>query len=89
MVLVGLTVQILSVFNNIKTIITEKNPVVKLSKMNFLTQIFGFFLISSSYLLVVNQALSLEKDYFLSKNFIIFMILWLQCLTMQHITCHL
>ena len=82
MVLVGLTVQILSVFNNIKTIITEKNPVVKLSKMNFLTQIFGFFLISSSYLLVVNQALSLEKDYFLSKNFIIFMILWLQCLTM-------
>ena len=38
MVLVGLTVQILSVFNNIKTIITEKNPVVKLSKMNFLTQ---------------------------------------------------
>ena len=89
MVLVGLTVQILSVFNNIKTIITEKNPVVKLSKMNFLTQIFGFFLISSSYLLVVNQALSLEKDYFLSKNFIIFMILWLQCLTMKHITCHL
>ena len=89
MVLVGLTVQILSVFNNIKTIITEKNPVVKLSKMKFLTQIFGFFLISSSYLLVVNQALSLEKDYFLSKNFIIFMILWLQCLTMQHITCHL
>ena len=82
MVLVGLTVQILSVFNNIKTIITEKNPVVKLSKMNFLTQIFGFFLISLSYLLVVNQALSLEKDYFLSKNFIIFMILWLQCLTM-------
>ena len=82
MVLVGLTVQILSVFNNIKTIITEKNPVVKLSKMNFLTQIFGFFLISSSYLLVVNQALSLEKDYFLSKNFIIFIILWLQCLTM-------
>jgi hypothetical protein len=82
MVLVGLTVQILSVFNNIKTIITEKNPVVKLSKMNFLTQIFGFFFISSSYLLVVNQALSLEKDYFLSKNLIIFMILWLQCLTM-------
>jgi hypothetical protein len=82
MVLVGLTVQILSVFNNIKTIITEKNPVVKLSKMNFLTQIFGFFLISLSYLLVVNQALSLEKDYFLSKNLIIFMILWLQCLTM-------
>jgi len=89
MVIVGLTVQILSVFNNIKTIITEKNPVVKLSKMNFLTQIFGFFLISLSYLLVVNQALSLEKDYFLSKNLIIFMILWLQCLTMQHITCHL
>ena len=82
MVLVGLTVQILSVFNNIKTIITEKNPVVKLSKMNFLTQIFGFFLISLSYLLVVNHALSLEKDYFLSKNLIIFMILWLQCLTM-------
>ena len=82
MVLVGLTVQILSVFNNIKTIITEKNPVVKLSKMNFLTQIFGFFLISLSYLLVVNQALSLEKDYFLIKNLIIFMILWLQCLTM-------
>jgi hypothetical protein len=82
MVLVGLTVQILSVFNNIKTIITEKNPVVKLSKMNFLTQIFGFFLISSSYLLMVNHALSLEKDYFLSKNLIIFMILWLQCLTM-------
>ena len=82
MVLVGLTVQILSVFNNIKMIITEKNPVVKLSKMNFLTQIFGFFLISLSYLLVVNHALSLEKDYFLSKNLIIFMILWLQCLTM-------
>lgn len=77
MVIVGLTVQIVSVISNIQKIVTEKNPVVQFSKKNFLTQIFGFIMISSSYLLVVNQVLKLDKDYLFNKKMTIFIILWL------------